>query len=321
MVTAKKKRKKKRPKQQKKGRQWLVIFVVAVFFTVFGGLVVFMTLIPDDVLVLPETGDLTGNGPVVSYEEDNVFSEPVIVEQKPKKNQVIDVAPEGGDLVVETAHPLVAIVIDDMGYNKKTCEALLALDLNLSFAFLPFGPYTRQQASLANRLGRDVLLHFPMEASDSKWKPGLGTVKIAMDYPDIRRIFADNLAAVPYASGINNHMGSRFTQNNRAMRYFMGSMQESGLFFLDSRTSRNSVGYSLAKKMGVRTAERDIFLDNVRDPQKIIIQLRKLVDVARRQGFAIAIGHPYPETLQALGEYKRELLQRVKVVGIEAVVN
>ena len=141
-----------------------------------------------------------------------------------------------------------------------------------------------------------------------------------MDQPDIRRIFADNLASVPHAIGINNHMGSRFTQNNRAMRDFMESVQETGLFFLDSKTSRNSVGYFLARKMAVRTAKRDIFLDNVRDPQKIIIQLRKLVDVARRRGSAVAIGHPYPETLQALKEYKREMSQRVKVVGVEALV-
>ncbi len=322
MVIAKKKRKKKRPKQQKKGRQWLVLCVVAGLFAVLGGLVVLLTLSPDGSVLLPKSGDVSGNGPVVPYEEVSVLSETATVEQKPpQKSQVMRVAPDRGDLVAETHRPLVAIVIDDMGYNKKTCEALLALDLNLSFAFLPFGPYTVEQATQANRLGRDVLLHFPMEASDSKWKPGPGTVDIGMGYPGIRRIFADNLAAVPYARGINNHMGSRFTQNDRAMRYFMTSMQESGLFFLDSRTSRNSVGYSLAKKRGVRTAKRDVFLDNVRDPQKIIIQLRKLVEVGRRQGFAIAIGHPYPETLQALKEYKGEILQQVKVVGVEAVVN
>jgi hypothetical protein len=317
MVTAKKKRKKKRPKQRKKGSQWLVLCVVAVLFTVLGGLVVFLTLSPDDATVLPEIGDVSEDGPVISYEETSVLSDPVVIEAQDKKSQVI---PGAGDLAAETDRPLVAIVIDDMGYNKKNCEALLALDLNLSFAFLPFGPYTAKQAYKANRLGRDVLLHFPMEASDSKWKPGPGTVTIAMDPPEIRRIFAGNLASVPYASGINNHMGSRFTQNNRAMQDFMASVQETGLFFLDSRTSRNSVGYSLAKRMGVRTAERDIFLDNVRDPQKIIIQLRKLLDVARRQGSAIAIGHPYPETLQALKEYKREILRQAKVVGVGALV-
>jgi hypothetical protein len=320
MVKTKKKRKKKRPKQRRKGSLWLVICVVAVLFTFLGGLIVFLMLGPDEVTVLPKSGDVSGDSPVITYEETSELSDPVIVEQTAGKSQVSHVTTGGEDLVAAIDRPLVAIVIDDMGYNKKNCEALLDLDLNLSFAFLPFGPYTAQQASRANRLGRDVLLHFPMEASDLKWKPGPGTVTIAMDYPEIRRIFDDNLASVPYASGINNHMGSRFTQNNRAMRDFMEAVQETGLFFLDSRTSRNSVGVFMAKKMAVQTAKRDVFLDNVRDPQKIIIQLRKLVDVARRQGFAIAIGHPYPETLQALKEYKREISQRVKLVGVGALV-
>ncbi|MCK4838667.1 MAG: hypothetical protein KAS94_07660, partial [Desulfobulbaceae bacterium] len=138
MVAAKKKRKKKRPKQRKKGRQWLVLCVVAALFTVLGGLIVFLALGPDDVTVLPKRGDVSGNGPVVSYGETDVLSEPVIVEQTAPKSQVVHVSPDGGDLVVETDRPLVAIVIDDMGFNKKNCEALLELDLNLSFAFLPF---------------------------------------------------------------------------------------------------------------------------------------------------------------------------------------
>ena len=166
MVTAKKKRKKKRPKQRKKTRQWLVLGGVAVLFTVLGGLLVFLLLGPDEAMVVPKSGEVSGNGPGIFYEEVNVLPEPVTVEQPAKKVQVVpvspDVSPAAVDLVVESERPLVAIVIDDMGYNKKNCEALLALDLNLSFAFLPFGPYTAQQASRANRLGRDVLLHFPM---------------------------------------------------------------------------------------------------------------------------------------------------------------
>ena len=180
------------PRQRKKTRQWLVLCAVAVLFTILGGLLVFLFLGPDEATVLPKIGEVSGNGPLISYEEVNVFPEPVTVEQPAKKVQVSPVTPDGGDLVAKTERPLVAIVIDDMGYNKKTCEALLALDLNLSFAFLPYGPYTAQQASRANRLGRDVLLHFPMEASDLRAKPGPGTVTIAMDPPDIRRIFADN---------------------------------------------------------------------------------------------------------------------------------
>ena len=318
MAAVKKKKKKKSPKQQKKRRQWLTFFVGTGLFVVLSGVFVFMVFRSDDLSVLPKSENVVGNGVAIYYEETSVLPDSVIIEEEGEKSHVVS-SPENLEEV--TDRPLVAIVIDDMGYNKRVCEALLDLDLNLSFAFLPFGPYTTKQAYKANRLGRDVLLHFPMEAADSKWKPGPGVVTIAMDSPDIRRIFDENLATVPYAVGINNHMGSRFTQNDRAMQNFMESVQEAGLFFLDSRTSRNSIGYSLAQKMGLRSAKRDIFLDNVRDPQKIIVQLRKLLDVARRQGFAIAIGHPYPETLQALKEYKREILRRAEVVGVDALVD
>lgn len=317
MVAVKKKTKKVSPARLKKRRRWLTFFAFVVIFVILSGLMVFLVFGPEEPTVLPKFGE-NGHVPVISYEETGGLSDS-ITSDSPEGNRQVTPALES--LVKEVERPRIAIVIDDMGHNKKICEALINLDLNLSFAFLPFGPYTVQQAARANRLGRDVLLHFPMEATDPKWKPGPGTVTIAMDYPVIQTIFDENMASVPYAVGINNHMGSRFTQNGDAMRDFMTILKETGLFFLDSRTSRNSVGYSLAREMGVRSARRDIFLDNVRDPQKIIIQLRKLLGVARRQGFAVAIGHPYPETLQALKEFKRELLRRSELVGIEVLVH
>lgn len=320
MVTVKKKRKKKRPKKRSQGRQWLVRCVVALLFMVLGGLLVLMFLGGDESAVPVERVEVAPPEPVVSYEEIKVVADPVVVEQRAKKHQVSQVEDDTDEPITELARPLVAIVIDDMGYNKKTCEALLALDMNLSFAFLPFGPYTEQQAAKAKRLGRDILLHFPMEASDASARPGPGTVTIDMDEATIRRVFTENLASVPYAVGINNHMGSRFTQNHLAMQAFMGLVRQSGLFFLDSRTSRNSVGFFMARKMAVQTAKRNIFLDNVRDPQKIITQLHKLVAVARRHGSAVAIGHPYPETLQALQEYQRGLSGQVKVVRVGSLV-
>jgi polysaccharide deacetylase 2 family uncharacterized protein YibQ len=120
--------------------------------------------------------------------------------------------------------------------------------------------------------------------------------------------------------GINNHMGSRFTQNSEAVKVFMKLIRTGEMFFLDSRTSQNSVGFKIAREMGVRTANRNVFLDNVRDRQKIKIQLRKLLDIAERRGQAIAIGHPYPETLQALKELRREISSRAIVVGVSELV-
>lgn len=290
--------------------------IVVACFVVLSGWFVYLVFGPEKT-TLSQLGEGGGSEPPISYEETSVLADPAI--NKPQRGKGPQ-APAVVEKESDAKRPLVAIVIDDMGHNEKICEALIDLDLDLSFAFLPFGPHTTKQAARASRQGHDVLLHFPMEAADPKWKPGAGNVTIAMAPADIRRIFAANLASVPSAIGINNHMGSRFTQNDRAMRYFMASVRGSGLFFLDSRTSRNSVGFSLAQEMAVKTAKRDVFLDNVRDPKKIIIQLHELLDVAKRHGFAVAIGHPYPETLQALREYKGELLRRAEVVGVGALV-
>lgn len=317
MAAAKTKKKKPVRKNKKKQRSWKVLVAAGVFCFLLGGLVVFLALKHGNESIPPEYAEVAGNGPPIHYEEPVAPTETVIIEKEVKKEQPL---PERKESTVTKELPQVAIVIDDMGYNRETCDALLALDLNLSFAFLPSGPYTKEQAARAKRLGRDVLLHFPMEATNPKWHPDGNTVTIDMDRAAIGRIFKANMAAVPQAIGINNHMGSRFTQNTRAMQDFMSLVRERDLFFLDSRTSRNSVGEYLAEKMGVRTARRNVFLDNVQETQAIITQLHKLLDLAERNGRAIAIGHPHPETLRALEKSRREIGRRAKLLGVGGLV-
>lgn len=316
-MTKPKKIGKKRTTKKRQGKNLLLGISVA------GGLIVALTgvllvfiLKPAKVTDRPETDDVIGNDAPISYEETYLPPDPVTIKSDELKVKV----EEGDELVTGGEKPLVAIIIDDMGYQKKTGEGLLSLDLNLTFAFLPFGPYTEKQAYRANRLGREVLLHFPMEAADAKWKPGPGTVSIDMGREEIHRIFSQNMTDVPYAVGINNHMGSRFTQNSEAMQDFMVAVQKAGLFFVDSRTSQYSVGFFTAREMGVKTAKRNVFLDNERDRGKITVQLRKLLKVAERKGQAIAIGHPYPETLAALKGLRGEIRRKVKVVGVSELV-
>ncbi len=313
MVATKKKSKKPVRKPRKKQRPWKTFIGFGLFFFTLGGLMVFLAL-DTDRAIIPAGIDDAGSDSAVQYEEPFIPGGAGSGDQQGQSSQ-----PE--KLVAEVKErPLVAIIIDDMGQNRKTCQGLLELDLNLSFAFLPSGPYTKPQADLARRLERDVLLHFPMEAVDEKWQPDGNTITINMDRTAIRRIFNANLNRVPEAIGINNHMGSRFTQNSRAMGVFMALVRDRELFFLDSRTSRNSVGESVATKMGVKTTRRDVFLDNNRETQAIVIQLRKLLDLADRQGRAIAIGHPYPETLKALKILRGEIGRRARVVGVGELV-
>ncbi len=217
--------------------------------------------------------------------------------------------------------PLVAIVIDDMGYNVEVGRSLIKSGMNLSFAFLPEGPHTAELLALAERHGRDRLLHFPMEPANSKVNPGPGAIFLDTPYRDLKDTFMDNLALVPGAMGINNHMGSRYTQNVAAMREFLGLMAGRDLFFLDSFTSTNSVGYTLAREMGIRAVRRDVFLDNIRDPEAIGAQLAVLVRIAGRHGWAVGIGHPHHATLRAISSRKKWLSRRVRLVGVSRLAH
>lgn len=216
--------------------------------------------------------------------------------------------------------PRIAIIIDDMGYHRKIGDNLLALDLNLSFSFLPHAPFADQQEEKAYQMGRDVMIHLPMEASDATWDPGPGALYLSAAPDELIITLKKNLAAVPHAIGANNHMGSRFTQNRQAMHRVLGELKNQGLFFVDSFTTARSTGMDEAQKMGIKTGRRHIFLDNVQNPQKICVQLDKLITLAEKQNQAIGIGHPYQATLDALRNCGEQLLKTVQVVPVHELV-
>ena len=247
-----------------------------------------------------------------------------------KKNQRSHLPHEGGDHIgkgrdlrfpdVERKKKAqIAILIDDMGFNRSIGKELIELDIELSFSFLPAGPHTRELLKLAQKKERDIMLHLPMEPVDPQWDPGPNALYLSMSTEKIRRTFEKNLSAVPMAVGINNHMGSRFTENGKAMRTLLELTVKKDLFFLDSLTSSKSVGYEMAKKMRVRTCKRDIFLDNSSDKATIIKQLEALLRIAEARGAATGIAHPKPPTLQALSELKEMLLQRADLVKIHSM--
>ncbi len=223
-------------------------------------------------------------------------------------------------IVLTSKKPKVAIIIDDMGYRKQSGEQLLALDLPLSFAFLPFAPYSADFAKKAHRLGRDVLLHLPQEAVDPKWNTGPGFLTTRMDARTLKRQLIKNISSVPHVIGINNHMGSRFSINKQSMRHLLLAVKDLNLFYLDSVTVSQSVGYAMAKELHIKTGRRNIFLDNVQEPDKIIRQLDNLVELAKKQGQAIGIGHPYPATVKALLRYQTTLLNQTRVTPVHELL-
>jgi hypothetical protein len=195
----------------------------------------------------------------------------------------------------------IAIVVDDLGRDLEALRTLLSLDLDLTMAVMPDEPHTRQAAELAHRAGREVLVHMPMEPdSYPRNDPGPGALLLGQDPVEIRQRVSAMFEKVPHAVGGNNHMGSRFTQYPEGMRAVFEVMKDHGLFFVDSRTSPGSVAFSEARQAGVAAATRDVFLDNYQDVEAIARQLRETVKIARSRRQAIAICHPYPETLAAL---------------------
>ena len=209
-----------------------------------------------------------------------------------------------------------AIVIDDLGQNLQAARQLLKLPYPLTFSVLPRLPHSQETAAEAHGAGREVMLHLPMEPEPgSRAGAGDGAIRVGMPNDQVIRIVAADVAAVPYARGANNHMGSRATANRALMTAVMKALAERRMYFVDSRTSVNTVAFDVARSVGVPTFYRSVFLDDTETPGYTLGQLRQLCRVARRQGAALAIGHPYPTTLAALRqflpEFEREDIQLV----------
>lgn len=192
----------------------------------------------------------------------------------------------------------VVIVIDDMGY-RQTDIAALSLPGNITYSVLPHTPYGRTLALLAKQQEKEVLLHIPMEAENGK-ELGPGALTRLMSEQNIRESLSRSFAEIPFAVGINNHMGSLLTQMYRPMAWTMRFLKERNVLFLDSVTTRQSKARRVARNFGVPDLGRHIFLDNQLSDQYISAQFDQLIVQAKAYKTVIAIAHPHPETIKAL---------------------
>ncbi|MBI5048106.1 MAG: divergent polysaccharide deacetylase family protein [Deltaproteobacteria bacterium] len=216
----------------------------------------------------------------------------------------------------------VAIVIDDMGQDIKQLRELLEIDVPISIAVLPFLPYSKDVAKEANLNGREVLLHLPMEPKDSRnHDPGKGALFTDMSEAKVAEQVKKGIDAVPYITGINNHMGSMFTEDERLMKVVLEIAKTKNIFFLDSKTTNKSAAYRLAKEIGLRAASRQVFLDNKEDINYVKAQILELIEIAKKRGSAIAIGHPHPATILAIKEMIHTLNQDVNVVAVSSLID
>jgi polysaccharide deacetylase 2 family uncharacterized protein YibQ len=209
----------------------------------------------------------------------------------------------------------VALVIDDLGYELDELKPLEALGVPVSYSVLPFADHTPEVAAELRRRKAEILLHLPMEPKNGQ-NPGPGALLRTMSDGELREKTEAALKAVPGAVGVNNHMGSLLSSEEGPMTAVLGVLAERGLFFLDSRTSAETVGYKVAIGLGVPAAERQVFLDDGEPGAEAVhVQFERLLTMARARGAAIAIGHPHPETLAALA---REV-PKAKAEGVEFV--
>ena len=217
--------------------------------------------------------------------------------------------------------PQVAIIIDDFGYDKETALRFLELDGVLAFSVLPHSPFQSEIASAIHETGRDVLLHLPMEPLDYPVvNPGKGALIASMEPKELLDQLLEDLAAVPFIVGVNNHMGSKLTQDAVKMSQIFKVLKGRQLFFVDSLTSPLSSCADAARMLDLRFACRQVFLDHVQEPNAIRFQIKRLVTVAKKRGQAIGIGHPYPITWKILKEELPHIRRQVKLVPVSEIV-
>ncbi len=217
--------------------------------------------------------------------------------------------------------PMIAIVIDDLGVDRRRSAHIVALPGPLTAAFMSYAPDLPAQTAAARAGGHELLLHMPMEPLGAQYDPGPGVLRVGAPAEELRRRLSAGLGKIEGLVGLNNHMGSKFTADAAGMRVVMEELKRRGLLFLDSLTTGRSVGLETARRFGVPAVARDVFLDNDADVAAIRKQLARTEEVARRHGHAVAIGHPYDGTAQALAEWLPTLKAKgLVLVPLSAIV-
>lgn len=223
--------------------------------------------------------------------------------------------------IPQTGLPKAAILFDDMGGDLRVAGRLVALGCPLTFSLLPFSPHRMEVAELASANGIEIMAHIPMEPKEYPHiQPGQGALMSGMSEGRLAAQLLSDLDSLPQVIGMNNHMGSRLTGNPSAMEQIMAVVKSKRLFYVDSRTTPSSAARAAARLLQVPYAERDVFLDHVVEPGAIRGQIVRFIETAKRNGHALAIGHPHQETIDVLEEQLPAIRQAVTLVPVSSVV-
>lgn len=214
----------------------------------------------------------------------------------------------------------IAIIIDDIGYHYGQGKKTIELPGNITLAVIPFTPNATKLAELGHLNGKEIMLHAPM-ANASGTPMETGALDRSMGQEAFIQRLRESIESVPHVRGLNNHMGSLLTRQIQPMAWLMSELKRRRLYFVDSRTSADSVAWQSAREQSLPTLKRDIFLDHERTPAFISRQFQRLLNIADTRGQAVGIGHPYPETLAFLAEALPELSQRnIELVFVSAIL-
>lgn len=213
----------------------------------------------------------------------------------------------------------ITIVIDDMGNSINDFRAL-SLPIEISFSILPFTPKARQLAEEAKQQGREFLAHIPMQAKNNNHKLGEGALMMDMQEAEFKAELQRALDYLPDAQGINNHMGSVLTEQHKQMRWTMEVLKTQGLYFLDSRTTANTVAQKTAELSGIPTLRRHVFLDNIKTAEAMEKQFQQAIKLSQKKISAVIIAHPYPETIRFLQEKFKTPIDGLQLISLNQLL-
>ncbi len=217
--------------------------------------------------------------------------------------------------------PQVAIIIDDIGYNKPLTEKFMNLNAPLTYALLPYSRYQEEIRKEAEKKGRQLMLHLPMEPNEyPDVDPGPGVLLTSMTPDERIDQLKKNLETMPFVKGVNNHMGSKMTTLSDQMNQVFSILKKQGLFFIDSRTTEATQCRLSAARFNLPFAERDVFLDNIQTEEAIRKQIEELINIATIHGKAVGIGHPYEITYRTLAKVLPEIKTQVDLVSASEIV-
>jgi polysaccharide deacetylase 2 family uncharacterized protein YibQ len=331
MAKQKQIRKKKRPSKKRKkpsfrnslSKAVAALAIVAVLVTAIGVLVYHLAPPKKTPADLPVSkAAKSGQPPVTKKQTFEIYPE----EKKPAPRELAKInipkAPPENIPVPDEKLPLVALIVDDLGYDKKIAKKFLALNVNLTFSILPHSPFQNEIARLASSKGIEIMLHLPMEPVEyPDVNPGPGTLLSSMSPDELIGQLEDDLNALPGITGVNNHMGSKLTAESTQMYQIFSILKQRGLFFIDSRTTSDSMGRPSARLLQIPFAERDVFIDHYLKPNFIRKQIKELIRIARSNGAAVGILHPHSTTYQILREELPELQNQVQLVSASKIAH